>query len=163
MKKFVALAALAACCSLAIAADWQPLPGAPKAQFYDASGVVWEGKGRVQVVQREVLTEARAQNTFVGHPLHEGSVVETTHLLNCKERRAYQRFVQFYDERGAKVHHPRPATAAVETLDEWLLQWDLRVTRMCTVPRLTHRCPGSSRFAVAKPEFFRCARQWSAR
>ena len=103
MKKFVALAALAACCSLAAAADWQPLPGAPKAQFYDASAVVWEGKGRVQVVQREVLTEARAKNTSVGHPLHEGSVVETTHLLNCKERRVYQRFVPFYDASGTKV------------------------------------------------------------
>ena len=103
MKKFVALATLAACCSLAIAADWQPLPGAPKAQFYDASSVIWEGKGSVQVVQREVLTEARAKDTFVGHPLHEGSVTETTHLLNCKERRAYQRFVQFYDESGTKV------------------------------------------------------------
>ena len=103
MKKLAALAALAACCSLATAADWQPLPGAPKAQFYDASNVIWEGKGRVQVVQREVLTEARAKNTYVGHPLHEGSVTETTHLLNCKERRAYQRFVQYYDERGTKV------------------------------------------------------------
>lgn len=103
MKKTVALLALAACSCLAIAADWQPLPGGAPKQFYDASNVVWEGKGRVQVVQREVLTEDRAKNTFVRHPLGEGSMIDTTHLLNCQERRAYQRWVQYYDESGTKV------------------------------------------------------------
>jgi hypothetical protein len=102
MKKFVALAALAAC-SLATAADWQPLPGGAQDQYYDAGNVIWEGKGRVQVITREVLTEARAKNTYIGRPLRAGAAVETTLLLSCSERRAYQRFGQYYDEHAVKV------------------------------------------------------------